>query len=433
MTDGVRVVRPDRSQLSWDLVDLDGWLPADHRARVVWRFVEGLDLEPFYAAIRSREGEAGRPAADPAVLLALWLYATLEGVGSARELDRLVERDLTYRWLAGGVKVNYHGLSDFRVGFGERLDRLLTQSVASLVRAKVVRLDEIAVDGTKVRAPASAKSFTQGGRLDRLEAAARARIEALKAEVEGDPGAVSRRRQAARTRAAREMEDKVAKARAALEEFAKEKKAREKTHPKDEKKQGDRKVSLSDIEARRMSFADGAKRAGYNIQVAALPGSGLVVAIEATDRRNDTGLAPPMVDQIARRYGRAPQRLLIDEGYAGRADIEALASHAAGVVEVYMPARHEKSEDELTAKARSARRASRAKESEVIRQWRARMRTDEAALVFRRRKLIERVNAHFKNRGLGRLTVRGLVKTRAVSLWHALANNLMVTQRLLPA
>jgi hypothetical protein len=319
------------------------------------------------------------------------------------------------------------------VGFGEALDRLLTQSVASLVRAKVVRLDEIAVDGTKVRAPASAKSFTGGGRLDRLEAAARARIEALKAEVEADPGAVSRRRQAARTRAAREMDDKVAKARAALAELAKEKKAREKTHPKDEKKRGARKVSLSDIEARKMSFADGAGRAGYNIQVAALPGSGLVVAIEATDRRNDTGLAPPMVDQIARRYGRAPQRLLIDEGYVGRADIEALASHAAGAVEVYMPARQEKREDELTAKARSNRRSSRAKESSAVRQWRARMLTEEAALVFKRRKLIERVNAHFKNRGFGRLTVRGLVKTRAVSLWHALASNLMVSQRLVPA
>jgi len=128
----------------------------------VWRFVETLELRPFYEAIGSREGEAGRPAADPKVLLALWLYATLEGVGAARELDRLVRRDVAYRWLAGGVPVNYHGLSDFRVGWSEALDRLLTESVTALVSAGLVGLDEIAVDGTKVRSPAAARSFTRG-------------------------------------------------------------------------------------------------------------------------------------------------------------------------------------------------------------------------------------------------------------------------------
>ena len=101
MLDGVRVLEANRSQLSWDLVDLEALLAADHRARLVWRFVETLELTGFYQAIRSRDGEAGRPAADPKVLLALWLYASLEGVGAARELDRLVSRDVAYRWLGG--------------------------------------------------------------------------------------------------------------------------------------------------------------------------------------------------------------------------------------------------------------------------------------------------------------------------------------------
>ena len=79
MLGGARVLEANRSQLSWDLVDLEALLPAEHRARLVWRFVETLDLTAFYEAIRSREGEAGRPAADPKILLALWLYATLEG------------------------------------------------------------------------------------------------------------------------------------------------------------------------------------------------------------------------------------------------------------------------------------------------------------------------------------------------------------------
>jgi transposase len=166
-----RVVRPDRRQLRWDMIDLEGLLPADHRARVVWSFVESLDLSQLYDRVLSREGEAGRPAADPAVLLSLWLYATIEGVGSARELERLAQSDAAYRWLAGGVPLNHHGLADFRVENVEALDRLLTQSVTALIAEGLVSLAEIAVDGTKIRASASKGSFKTGDKLIKVEAA----------------------------------------------------------------------------------------------------------------------------------------------------------------------------------------------------------------------------------------------------------------------
>ena len=76
--DGARVIRADRRQLRWDMIDLDGLLPFNHRARIVFSFVESLDLAELYDQVRSREGAAGRPAADPAVMLSLWLYATVE-------------------------------------------------------------------------------------------------------------------------------------------------------------------------------------------------------------------------------------------------------------------------------------------------------------------------------------------------------------------
>jgi transposase len=430
MSGDARVLKADRSQLSWDLVDLEALLPTDHRARLVWRFVETLELGPFYAAIGSREGEAGRPAADPKILLALWLYATLEGVGSARELDRLVDRDIAYRWLAGGVPVNYHGLSDFRVGQAAELDRLLTESVTALVWEGLVVLDEIAVDGTKLRSPASAWSFTRGGRLERIERQAAERVERLKQEVASDPVANTRRRQAAQERAAREAEAKVAKARAALERLREEKAAREKTHPKEEKEKSAPSVSLTDLEARRMRFPDGAVRAGYNLQTAAVPDKGLIVAIKTTDRRNDHGLARPLVDEVVRRYGRAPKRALFDEGYAARADVVALAEHPAGPVTVYMPPPSEKPEAELGPKGRESRHYKRAKEPQAVKDWRARMQTEQGQAIFARRKLIERIHAHYKQRGLDRLTVIGLAKTQAVALWHALANNLLVGHRL---
>jgi Transposase DDE domain len=328
------------------------------------------------------------------------------------------------------VPVNYHGLSDFRVGQATELDRLLTESVTALVSEGLVVLDEIAVDGTKVRSPASARSFTRGGRLERIERQAAERVERLKREVASDPAAGTRRRQAAQERAAREAAAKVAGARAALERLRQEKAAREKTHPQAEKEKSAPSVSLTDLEARRMRFPDGAVRAGYNLQTAAVPDKGLIVAVKTTDRRNDQGLARPLVDEVVRRYGRTPKRALFDEGYAARTDVEGLAGHPAGAVSVYMPPPSEKPEAELGAAGQTSRQYKRAKEPQAVKDWRARMQTEEGQAIFGRRKLIERIHAHYKNRGLDRLTVRGLIKTQAVALWHALANNLTVAHRL---
>src|SRR5262249_30487075 len=287
-----RFIRADRSQTRWDFVDLDALLPSDHRARVVMGFVESLELSPLYAAIKAREGEPGRPPSDPSVLLALWLYATIEGVGSARQLERLAQYDPAYRWLAGGVPLNYHGLADFRVAHVEALDRLLTESVTALIAEGVVSLAEIAVDGTKVRANAARSSFKTGSKLERIGAAVEQRLAMLKAEVASDPEASSRRKRAAHERRARHGEERGESARAALDRVRAEKQKRAKSHAQDEaKKKSEPKVSLSDPQARLMRFPDGAIRAAYNAQIAAAPKQGIIISVEVTDRRNDAGLA----------------------------------------------------------------------------------------------------------------------------------------------
>jgi transposase len=423
-----RVIRADRQQLRWDMIDLDGLLPSDHRARIVWSFVESLDLAELYARVRSREGAAGRPAADPAVLLALWLYATVEGVGSARELERLAEIDIAYRWLAGGVPLNYHGLADFRIEHLELLDRLLTQSVTALIGEGLVTLAEIAVDGTKIRASASKKSFKTGDKLLEIEAAVAKRLDALKQELTDDPGASSRRRQAARERAARKVKERAGHALAALERLKAERKARADRHAKDEAKKKEPKASTTDPEARYMRFPDGAVRPAYNAQIAAAPKEGVIVSIEVTDRRNDAGLAEPMVDDIARRYGKTPDRLLVDTSYATSEDIVALAAHAAGPVSVYTPPPSERDDVKPATLARRIRK--RAKEPACLKEWRGRMASEAGKAVYALRKHIERINADRKNHGFGFLPVRGLIKAKAHALLHALANNLLVAHRL---
>jgi transposase len=429
MTNEARFIRADRVQTRWDFFDLEGLLPTNHRARVVVSFVESVDLQALYDSIKAREGEPGRPPPDPAVLLALWLYATIEGVGSARQLERLAQRDLAYRWIAGGVPLNYHGLADFRVGHVEVLDRLLSESVTALIGEGVVSLAEVAVDGTKVRANASRDSFKSGSKLARIEAAVEQRLAALKAEIESDPEASSRRKRAAQERAAREVKERAERARATLDQVRAEKEQRAKTHPKDEaKKKSEPKVSLSDPEARCMRFPDGAIRPAYNAQVAVTPKEGIIVSIEMTDRRNDAGLAAPMVDDMVRRYGKAPERLLVDTHYATSEDIAALTVHAAGPVKVFAPTPTER--DDIKPESLAKRAKQREREPEGVKEWRARMGTQAGQETYGLRKLIERINANLKNHGFGFIPVRGLVKAQAVALWHALANNLMAAHRL---
>ncbi len=428
MASAARFIQADRVQTRWDFIDLEALLPSDHRARVVMSFVESLDLSELYDAIKAREGEPGRPPPDPAVVMGLWLYATIEGVGSARQLERLAERDLAYRWIAGGVPLNYHGLADFRVAHVEVLDRLLSESVTALLAEGVVSLAEVAVDGTKVRANASRDSFKTASKLERIGAAVEARMAALKGEIAADPEASSRRQRAAQERAAREVKQRAERARVALVQVQAEKAERAKTHAKDEAKKSEPKASLSDPQARNMRFPDGAVRPAYNAQVAVTPGEGIIVAVEMTDRRNDAGLAVPMVDDMVRRYGRAPENLLVDTHYATSEDIAALAVHAAGPVTVFAPPPTER--DDVKPATLAKRAKMRAQEPESVGAWRSRMATAAGQEVYRLRKLIERINANLKNHGFGFLPVRGLIKAKAVALWHALANNLMAAHRL---
>ena len=428
MANEARFIGADRAQARWDFIDLEGFLPSDHRARIVVGFVESLDLAALYAAIKSRQGAPGRPPPDPAILLALWLYATIEGVGSARALARLCERDLVYRWIAGGVPLNHHGLADFRVAHVAVLDRLLTDGVTALIAEGVVSLAEVAVDGTKVRAQASRDSFKTADKLARIEAAVERRMAALKAEIETDPAASSRRQQAARQRAALDVKARAERARKALDKLRAEKAERAKSHKKDEEKKAEPKASLSDPEARVMRFADGARRPAYNAQIAVAPREGVILAVAMTDRRNDAGLAAPMVDEIVARYGRAPQNLLVDTHYAPAEDIAALAEHKAGPVKVFAPPPTER--EDVKPETLKRRAKLRAREPESVKAWRRRMATPEGQAVFSLRKAIERINGNLKNHGFGFMPVRGLIKAKAIALWHALAHNFVTIQRL---
>jgi transposase len=407
-----RVQRPNRTQLELRPADLDGLLPADHRARVVWDFVEGLDLGPLYRGIKAVEGHAGRPAIDPAILMALWLYATLEGVGSARAVARLCEEHDAYRWVAGGVSVNYHTLAEFRVGHDEVLDELLTTSVVALMAEGVVELTRVAHDGVKVRASAGAGSFRGGERLEQLLTEATAQVEQLRREVDDDPGATARRQAAARHRAAVERQQRVANALNQLPAVAAR---RRKAGVK-----GPARTSTTDPDARVMKMADAGYRPAFNAQVTTTTGSQVIVGVEVVTAGTDLGQLGSMVEQLRRRYGHGPRDVLADGGYVALRDIRALAQQQCVV---YAPPGRRRGEGRAYDWKRRNDDATWA--------WRARMATAEAQEIFRERAATsECVNALARNRGLRQFVVRGLRKVRAVVLWFALAHNLLRTAAL---
>ena len=196
----VRVVRPVRNQIQFLMQDLDATVPEDHQARVIWDFLDRLDLSAFYASIQAVQGGPGRPASDPQVLLALWVLATVEGLGSARKLGRLCREHDAFRWLCGGVPVDYHLLSDFRREHQKALDELLTQILATLMAENLVTLGEVAQDGLRVRASAGSGSFRRKGRLEEFLEAAQMQVERLAQEREHpDPGVSRRERGSAGT------------------------------------------------------------------------------------------------------------------------------------------------------------------------------------------------------------------------------------------
>lgn len=411
-----RYVKASRGQVEMRAAAIDGLVSEDHKVRVVWEMVSGYDLSRFYQRIEALEGAAGRPAIDPALLVALWLYATSEGVGSARQLERLCEESLAYQWILGGVRVNYHTLADFRVECEKELDELLTESVAAMMSEGMVKLERTAQDGVRVRANAGTRSFRRQVRLETFLKAAQERVEQLKEAGQKEIEEMSERTRAARERAA---EERVKRVKKALEEIEKVKQQKAKNHKKKSQRKEER-VSTTDPEARMMAMPDGGFRPAYNGEFAVDVESGIVVGVEAT-HQVDQGQMRPMLEQIEKRYQRKPKEHLVDGGFVSVEDIEDAFQRQ---VEVYAPLPQRR-------RARPPAKPSRQATGPGICAWKERMPTDEAKAIYRQRAAsIEWVNAQARNRGLQRFLVRGVHKVRSILLWFALTLNLWVVARL---
>jgi transposase len=417
-----RVATPDRNTPGWEMVDLDQLVAADHPVRLAAAFVGKLDLGPLYDVIKARTHGPGRDPIDPALLLALWLFATIEAVGSARELARLCERDLPYRWLCGGVGVNHHALSDFRVDHEQLLNKLLTDSVTALAADGLIQLERLAQDGVKVRASAGAASFRRRKTITRLREEVAERIVQLRRELDDEPGAAAQRRAQSRARAAEEQAERLRRAQERLSELEAEQAQRAKKDRIDPKTgvAKEPRVSTTDPDARVMRMAGGAFRPAYNVQMGCDPDSLVVVDVGLEPRGADSGQIGPMLERIEERYGKRPSFHLADAGFCDLADIE--AAYAADTL-VLAPSNQAKTGADTAY-------APRPKDGPGVLAWRRNMREPNGKRWYEARSHVECVFAQWRDRGLEQLVVRGASKVRCVVLLHALAHNMVCSFRL---
>ena len=403
----------------------DDLVRALHPVRLVQAVVEKLDLRRFHEPIKAREGQAGRDATDPELLVSLWLYACIRGIGSARELARRSEDSAAFRWLCGGVTVNHRLLSDFRSDHGAALDELFTQVIASLVDKDVVKVSRVSQDGVRVRVSAGASSFRREERLEKLLQEARQHVEQLRQQVDSPEHAgLSARQRAARKRAAAERLQRLEQAVAQLPDLKQRQGAAEQRAGAG--KQGEKvrqrqpRVSTSDAEARVMKMPNGGFNPAVNVQLAADTASRAILGVEVSNEGSDNaGLSEPMRRQVEQRTGQPVAQHLVDGGYMRKDDIE--RTHTEGV-ELFVPPKPARK-----AENRGRELEPKTGDSEALLAWKQRMASQEGKEIYKQRAATsETVNADLRTyRGLSQFTVRGLAKIRCVALWCALAYNLM--------
>ncbi len=473
----------NRNQLCWHAVDVERLVGPDHLVRAIWELVGRLDLSRYTGTVKAVEGVAGRDAYDPRLLISLWIYAYSQKIGSAREVARRCEYDPAFQWLTGLEVVNYHTLADFRVEHAPALDKLFAQLLGVLSSEGLVSLENVVLDGTKVKASASGKSFHREKTLRAHLAAARQRVKAM-----GDPRQAPAGRAAARQGAV--AREKVERLERALQELQKVQAA-----PQARVEKSEQRVSETDPEARPMKQSDGGYAPSHNVQIATDTAHGIIVGANVTQAANDQHELVPGLAAVERQTGRRPQHLVVDEGYTTRENILEAADQGVDLVGsrlepdkdattrrlqqrgveaafypdrfsydphhnrytcpqgkplLYQTTKHDRvGVERHVYKARASdcracpfrapcgagKQGRRIVRSELVRgveEYRAKMQTDAARSRYRlRAPVAEFANLWLKVKlGLRQFAVRGLAKVRCEVLWACLTYNLQQWYRL---
>lgn len=413
-----RTIKPQRDQFEMMMFSIDQLIPADHKARLVWKYVEKLDLSKLLLTIESTEGNLGRPAIDPHILLALWLYATIEGIGQGRLIERYCSEHNAFKWICGGVNINYHTINDFRANNEECLNELMTQSVAMLLAENLITLEEISQDGIKVRANAGASSFRRKDKLKIFQKIAKEHVEKLNKERLETPSNVINRKKIVEHQKAVDRENRINKAIEQLNKITEQKKkVLQKQRKKLAKKKEEKiRASTTDSESRVMKMGNGGYNPAYNIQLATDVKTQVIVGVKVSNQEMDMGLISQMQEQVINTFDKKPKKWLVDGGYVQYEDIDKVAQINPDCI-IYMPPRNSKDGKSYLPKDT---------DSQYVKEWRINMGKIESKKIYRNRAATsECVNANARNRGLQQFFVRGISKVASHMYLFVIVHNMI--------
>lgn len=419
-----RINLPIRNQSEMKIFCIDDLIPKNHKARMVWEYVQSLDLSEFISEIKAVEGNRGRSATSPHLLLALWLYATIEGIVNGRVIEKYCSEHNAFMWLCGDVKVNYHTINDFRINNKDRLNNLLTQSITIFLDAGLINVEDISQDGIRVRANAGTSSFRRKETIQDYLAASEEYIKSLEEYNFENLNETSKSQKAAELSKAREQQERIKKSAEEVNKIIKTKEQAQKNGGRkftEEKKQNIR-VSITDPEARKMKMANGGYSPAYNVQLAADTHSKVIVGVEVTNSCVDTGLMASMHEQVIARTKIHPRSHLADGGFRDHKDLEKIKKINPGCKTI-VPVKNSHLEESYIPKEN---------ESDATKEWRIYMGTIEAKEKYKdRASTSELVNAQARNRGLQQFVVRGVEKVLSTMLIFAMTHNMVEAWSLL--
>jgi transposase len=413
----------NRNQIEFKISYLDELLPQEHRARDVWEYVSQLDSTTFHDEIKVVEGSGGPRTADPKILLGLWLFGMLEGISSARHIARLCQEHHAYIWLCGGVTINYHSLSDFRTKNHDGFLKLLQESIAIMWKSGVFAPDEVAQDGTRVKANAGFSQYRTEKTLDQYLEQAKEHIAKMEIELSKDPSFLSRREKSAKERAIKERAARIKKAKEELIAHKAERIAiSKKNHNKLTQEEIDKmRCSVTDPECRKMKMGDGGFRLAYNVQFTTSTNKNVILGVDVVNTL-DPGTLVPMMRQVLKNLSSfdcpPPSRWLVDSAYANNEDLETAKKNFPNSTIYSSPTSTQKGVDPLEP---------RKNDKPAMVELRVRMQSNEAKEIYSKRgAAAEHSNATAKNMGMREFLVRGLSKVKQMALLYALAHNMMV-------
>lgn len=313
-SEALRFEEIDRAQSVLLPVDIEGLVGEEHPARNIWSFVGRLDLAAFVEEVKAVEGQAGRDAIHPRLLISIWIYAITLGIHSAREISRQMGCEPGLQWLAGLRVVNHHTLSDFRSRNEPALRRLFEQVIALLHMKRLVTLERVTQDGTKIRADVSKKTFSREEKIRAHLKLAREQMEHLERQAQEEQS--TRKQKAARERAAHERAQRLEEA---LEEV--QRLQREKKNERDKPVQ----ASTTDADAQFMRTSDHGLAPCLNVQLSVDGTHGFIVDVDVVKQPSDSVQMLPAMDRLQAQFGSYPQAAIADGDYTNHETVLGMA------------------------------------------------------------------------------------------------------------